>query len=189
MSSLFICSFRLFDWLGIWRIVLFFWKIRYQTRPLTDDEKALARLVFAPGQINLERVRIHDGSPICRLSGARAVASFHLIHYPPGGESPDVLIHELAHVAQYEKVGARYAPEALLAQWKWGRAAYDYEREGRLETRRAAGFSFKNLNREAQAQLVQDWFVLHFAIRFPRKLLAKEAVFELFMEEMRRGEF
>jgi hypothetical protein len=64
----------------------------------------------------------------------------------------DVLVHECCHVWQHQHVGVRYIGGALLAQLGKGRAAYDWQAE------RRAGKPWREFNREAQAQLIQDVF-------------------------------
>jgi hypothetical protein len=72
--------------------------------------------------------------------------------------STHILIHELVHVWQYRYLGARYAGNALLAQWKFGRNtqsgnAYDWKIIA-AETRSR----WLALNAEAGAQLIEDTY-------------------------------
>lgn len=83
----------------------------------------------------------------------------HIIHAP--ADFPlDVVVHELTHVAQYEKVGAKYLPEAAHAQATEG---YDYVGAGRkyanLRQARTKGARFKDFNREQQAQIAEDYYL------------------------------
>ncbi len=180
---LFVLFFQAFEKLGIWRAACFFWVKIFRPRRLTAHEIAAARLVFADGQIPFDKVWLQENSRLCRLSGGRALASFRIIHYPERSERLNVLIHELAHVAQFEAVGARYAPEALLAQWEHGGAAYDFEKDCPLCEQTQRGGRFSDLNREAQAQLVEHFFIE--ATRGGRG--ERLAEFAPFIEEMRAG--
>lgn len=70
----------------------------------------------------------------------------------------DILVHELVHVWQYRFLGAKYAGNALLAHWKYGRNkgsgdAYDWRRIA-VET----GSRWLDLNAEAGAQLIEDTY-------------------------------
>jgi hypothetical protein len=68
-------------------------------------------------------------------------------------ERPDILVHEVVHVWQYQHEGPRYTTDALGAQlvYGWnGRGAYDWEAElarGRTD--------WAELNKEAQGAFVQ----------------------------------
>jgi hypothetical protein len=177
--------FRIFDALGIWRLITFFWKKIFPVRRLTENEIETAKMIFAENQLFFDKIRIHEHSPLCKWSDERAFVAFRIIHYPEKSETIDVLIHELAHVAQYEKVGARYAPEALAVQFQLGGVAYNFELFGKLSEQRARGGRFCDLNRESQAQLVQDYFLEKIVFKRRNRL----AEMELFMTEMRAGDW
>ncbi len=181
----FICFFKILEWLGFWCAASFFWVKIYPVRRLKSAEIEAAQMVFAPGQLFLEKIRVHEGSPLCRLSGGRAMAAFRVIHCPKGGETLATMVHELVHVAQFEAIGARYAPEALLAQWHFGSEAYNFEKEGRLVAQIAQGRCFADLNREAQAQLVEAYFIE----KMGRRRSARLTEFAPFLAEMRAGKW
>ena len=153
------------DLIGTAEALQIVWGLIFRMRKLTQAEIDASREVHPPGMIPYELIRVDDNSVISMISGA-AVTTFHVLHYPKGGLSLDVVVHELTHVAQYEYVGSVYIPQALHAQAKYGRtggvgsgSAYDYERTGSLASQRAAGKKFKDLNRESQAELVQDYYI------------------------------
>ncbi len=150
---------------GLFEAAEVLWGLIFRMRKLTDPEIAASGVVHPPGMIPYSLIRVDVDSLVSRISGG-AVTTFHVLHFPKGGESLDVVVHELTHVAQYESVGAIYIPQALHVQSKYGRSggrgtgsAYDYEREGTLLSQRAAGKKFKDLNRESQAELVQDYYL------------------------------
>jgi hypothetical protein len=60
-----------------------------------------------------------------------------------------VLIHECVHVWQYQRFGARYASEALYAQWTMPNA-YDWRTEKKMDS------NWFNWNREAQASFIEE---------------------------------
>jgi hypothetical protein len=106
-----------------------------------------------------DKIRVDDKSLITKINGGRAVTTMHIIHAP--ADFPlDVVVHELTHVAQYEKVGAKYLPEAGHAQATEG---YDYVGAGHkyanLRQARHRGAHFKDFNREQQAQMVEDYYL------------------------------
>jgi len=158
-------ALHILEALGLGEALMVIWGILFRMRKLTSAEIAASQLVHPPGMIPYDLIRVDDNSLISMIGGA-AVTTMHVIHVPKGGISIDVMVHELTHVAQYEAVGAVYMAEAVHAQTKYGRSggvgtgsAYDYEREGPLEDQRSAGATFSSLNRESQAELVQDYYV------------------------------
>jgi hypothetical protein len=96
-----------------------------------------------------------------KLRGDRAFDTFYTINLPRRGpharESLDILIHELVHVYQYERVGSVYGVESLYAQRTTG---YDYGGPEGLRQALSAGKHFCAFNREQQAQIVQDYYLL-----------------------------
>jgi hypothetical protein len=138
----------------------FLWGIFARMRPLTDEEIAASKEVHPAGMIPYEKVRVDDQSLLTKINGGRAVTTMHIIHAPKRF-ALDVVVHELTHVAQYEKVGAKYLPEAGHAQATEG---YDYVGKGHkyanLEEARRKGARFADFNREQQAQMVEDYYVV-----------------------------
>lgn len=122
-------------------------------RGLTPAETELVRRVFRTS-LDPRTVRLVPGfAGLLSLNG-RAVtlgSTVYLKSFDPA-QRPDVLVHECTHVWQYRHVGSRYATEAAAAQLAV-RDAYDWRAE------RARGHTtWPQLNREAQAELVQDAF-------------------------------
>jgi hypothetical protein len=94
-------------------------------------------------------VWVDEGSVFTKVNGGRAVTTMHILHIEhPGAMSNSLAVHELTHVAQYEQTGAIYMAQALHAQLAGSN--YDY---GSL-----TGKHFPELDREAQAQLCQDYY-------------------------------
>jgi hypothetical protein len=109
----------------------------------------------------------------------------HIIHAPSSLTLP-VAVHELTHVAQYEKVGAVYMPQALHGQGS--PAGYDYKYGfGSLAAARTAGQHFSDLNREQQASICEDYYkVKNGGIA---EFGATEAELDPFIADMRSGAF
>jgi hypothetical protein len=99
--------------------------------------------------------------PIFRMNRNRAFATWHTINLPASRTSDiSLLVHELTHVYQYERVGSLYIGQGLWAQFRFGRQAYEYGgAEGLLEGR-AAGKCLYDYNREQQSQIAQDYISL-----------------------------
>lgn len=157
-----------------------------QARPLSPDEQALAARVLGPGAIRFDQVRIAQGGLLRQAfqrNSNRAFATWHTINMPEGKERHlPLLIHELTHVFQYERVGSVYIGQGLLAQRRLGRSAYHYGGPAGLAIARAAGKRFRDYNREQQGQIAQDYCDC---------LLKGEdtSPFEDFVSELRRGLF
>lgn len=149
---------------GLGEVLQLLWGLIFRLRPLTAQELAASASVHPAGLIPYWQVRVHDDSALIKIGvvlarllhtkvSPAAITSLHLVHAPAAGLGLPLLVHELTHVAQYEKAGAAYMPEALHAQNT--AAGYDY---GDLTAARAAGVRFADLNREQQASLCADYY-------------------------------
>lgn len=69
-----------------------------------------------------------------------------------------LLIHELVHVWQYERLGSVYIPLALKAQHS--KEGYDYGGVQALQQALATGRDLLDFNLEQQADIVADYFCL-----------------------------
>lgn len=136
--------------------------IKFNTRALTGSERSKAASVFG-ASINLDLVRIDEGAlsvvavrKLMHYSGPRPFTTFHTIN-GEGGLSDDTLIHELTHVWQYERVGAIYLFQAIHAQQTGG---YNYGGVPGLQAAKTAGEGILSFNREQQAQIVEDFYLI-----------------------------
>lgn len=139
-------------------------------RRLTPAETALLRQVYGDS-VALFNVRVMDFTG----PDGRAFVLGNTIYL---GASPGrgVLVHECCHVWQYQHRGARYAADALLAQYTLPGQGYRWREEpGR--GRRA----WRDFNPEAQAQFLQDLWLsgLFQPDAFDGVPLAAEAVRDL----------
>jgi hypothetical protein len=103
-----------------------------------------------------------------------AVATGRIIHLPAGPVPLALMVHELTHVLQYERLGAIYMHLSLVARQG---AGYDY---GAVEGRR-----YQDFNPEQQATICEDCYVARAggATRFG----AQPAELERLVREMREG--
>ncbi len=140
------------------------WLLRAATRtsPLSREEIDAARRVLGPDALRYDHVRIAEGGllkAIFSANGNRPFAVFHTINLSSSGAylraDRSLIVHELIHVYQYERLGSLYVFEALQAQRSEG---YGYDGEEGLERVRNAGRSYRHFNREQQAQIAQDYF-------------------------------
>ncbi len=149
-----------FDWLAGPAIFQAIWRRLLDTRSLTDEEREAAKAVLGSAALQYDRVRVCSGGFLDRIfarNASRAFTTFHTLNLPKGTKL-EIVVHELTHVCQYERVGTRYMFEALLAQFELGGDAYHYGGpKGLLDDFRANKL-FAAYNREQQAQIVQDYY-------------------------------
>ncbi|MGE0321015.1 MAG: hypothetical protein AB7S68_01860 [Polyangiaceae bacterium] len=122
-------------------------------RTLTPRERALAKQVFGDS-IDLDRVRVGEGGALLfSLNGGREITLGNEIVTHEGRIREETLVHELAHVWQYQHGGADYAPKALVAQGLESLGIGDgYDWRSAVD----AGERWKDLNPEQQAELLAD---------------------------------
>lgn len=132
--------------------------VKFNTRALSSREKAVAHTVFGKS-VDLNLVRIDEHAVLGPAFTKRAFTSFHTIN-AWGAVEDSILIHELTHVWQYEKAGAIYMAQALHAQIQRGLGAYDYGGVDGLRDARTKGMGLTSFNREEQAQIVQDFYLI-----------------------------
>lgn len=135
------------------------------TSALTPQEQAAATAVFGPEGLRYRDVRIAQGgllTLIFRYNGNLAFATWHTIHLPRNGRHArghlPLLIHELTHVYQYERVGSRYLGEAIAVLVGKRRDCYAYGGAAGLRQAAALKRPYAAFNREQQAMVVQDYY-------------------------------
>jgi len=160
------------------------WRLATRTSALSMEELEHVADVLGPEAIRYRDVRVAQGgllSPIFRLNGGRAFTAFHTVNLPAHEASRTLrglLVHELVHVLQHEKLGSVYIPQCLRAQRAEG---YDYGGTEGLCTARAEGKRLCDFNREQQAQIAEDYFNA-------RAAGAEVTAYEPYIEELKRGE-
>lgn len=130
------------------------------TTPLSSTERGAAASVLGPGAVRWNDVRVNEGGLlqiIFHFNKDRAFTTFHTINIPSGTRSHIwTIVHELTHVYQYELVGSLYIGQAIHAQAVDGQDAYQY---GDLKEAYRKGKHLRDFNREAQAQIAEDYFL------------------------------
>ena len=179
---------------GFWAFDLqLIWGMIFHTRELTEDEMNASKEVHGEHLIPYGKTRVDQHSFLVRLgkwvnqlfgdknASERAITTFHIIHAP---EVLDIetAVHELTHVAQYEHVGAVYMPQALHGQAS--EMGYDY---GDLAKARTDGKHYKDFNREQQAQIAEDYYLVKHGR--PPYYGGAEADLQPFIDEMRAAAF
>ena len=178
---------RVFDVLGGPEALEFVWHMITRARPLSGTEITAASSVLGPNAIRWGDVRVSEGgllSIIFALNGGRAFTTFHTINLAPN-ETIDVVVHELAHVYQYERAGSVYIGQAIHAQATVG---YGYGRGAGLVRDKNAGKHYRDYNREQQAQIAQDYYK-EIIVGGGTGLTADErAAYEYYIGELRAGD-
>lgn len=132
-----------------------------ETRSLTAHEIEVASAVLGADALPYEQVRLAQGGILThafRMNNNRAFSTWHTINMPKRPEEDlPLLIHELTHTLQFERVGTVYIGQALLEQRRHGHAAYHYGGESGLRSAVASGKRYRDFNREQQGQITQDY--------------------------------
>jgi hypothetical protein len=148
---------------GVGEALQFAWGLVFHTRPLTKAEREASQSVHPAGLIPYDEVRVDMNSWMVSLgqwinklsdptATKRPMTTMHIIQAASTLDLPTA-VHELTHVAQYEKIGAVYMPQALHAQFS--AMGYNY---GDLTRARTDGKHFADFNREQQAQICEDYY-------------------------------
>ena len=167
------------------------WRAVARATPLTPLEISASSSILGPTSIPYRDVRVAQGGLlklIFGLNGNRAFATFRTINLPRRGpHSRDclgIVVHELAHVYQFEVVGSVYIWEALKAQRAEG---YGYGGWEQLVEDRKTDKRLKDYNREQQAQLAQDYYSFVMATG-PSATDAIRTAYEPFINDLKSGE-
>ncbi|MBK9051324.1 MAG: hypothetical protein IPL78_10540 [Chloroflexi bacterium] len=180
----------LFDLVGGPELAQFLMHLVMPTTALTVTEMHAAATVLGPTALRYGDVRVAEGGVlplIFRLNKSRAFALWHTIHLPERGRADlSLLVHEITHVFQYEKIGSIYIGEALYAQWTLGRGAYLYGGTPGLKQAHHEGKPYKAYTREQQAQIAQDYYLLITQATCPPD---QSAIYEPYIQGLRKGEF
>jgi hypothetical protein len=121
-----------------------------RSRALTEDEAALLTEVYGDS-VDLAAVRLVPGRAGVFSTNPRPFTLGSTIYLKKDTLPAHVLVHECAHVWQYQHMGPRYAFDAVWAQWRVKPDAYAWADE--LGRGRRHWHEF---NREAQAEFLQD---------------------------------
>jgi hypothetical protein len=156
---------QLFDLAGGPEIAEFLIHLTTKTTPLTGDEIATISSILGPQAMRYGDVRVVEGGLfdlVFRLNGNLAFATWHSINLPRTGrhtrENRGIVVHELTHVYQYERVGSRYLGEAIYMLIKTKRDCYNYGGSQGLLAACAVGRQYRHFNREQQAMITQDYY-------------------------------
>ncbi len=181
-----------FDFMGGPKFCQFFIHLISHTSPLTPEEIAILSSIFGANGMRYQDVRIAEGGLLAwvfRVNGRLAFTTWYTINLPqpiPGQTKEhsranlSLLVHECAHVYQFEKVGSRYLTEAIYILIKTRRNCYQYGGPSGLKQAHQQKKSYAGFNREQQAQIVQDYYT--------RREQGKDtSLYEPFIRQLRQG--
>lgn len=159
--------------------------VKFNSRPLYPWEKQLARPIFGKS-INYQRVRIDEYSVFGPRQFRFCYVSFYCIN-SWGKMDNSLLIHELVHVWQFQKMGIVYIPRALAAQRS--PEGYDYGGLQGLEAAQLSGRSFLDFNPEQQADIVSDYYRIRegYPPHWGSAGVTALPLYEFFVEQVRKG--
>ncbi len=156
---------QLFDLFGGPELAEFLIHFTTNTTPLSGEEIAIISNILGPQAMRYGDVRVVEGGLfdlIFRLNGNLAFATWHSINLPRTGrhtrQNRGIVVHELTHVYQYERVGTRYLGEAIYMLIKTKRDCYNYGGTQGLIAACTFGRRYRHYNREQQAMITQDYY-------------------------------
>jgi hypothetical protein len=135
--------------------------VKWRTRPLSPLERQLAASVFGKA-LRLEAIRLDERAWIgCRKRKIAYVGHFTVNSW--GKLNAQTLIHELAHVWQYQQMGSSYIVGALQAQRSL--VGYNYGGVGVLEKSSREEGTIQQFNLEQQAEIIGDYYAIREGLR------------------------
>ena len=156
---------QLFDLFGGPELAEFLIHFTTNTTPLSGEEITIISNILGPQAMRYGDVRVVEGGLfdlIFRLNGNLAFATWHSINLPRTGrhtrQNRGIVVHELTHVYQYERVGTRYLGEAIYMLIKTKRDCYNYGGTQGLNSACTLGRRYRHYNREQQAMITQDYY-------------------------------
>ncbi len=138
-----------------------------RSTPLTGAEIGMIAEVLGSDAMRFGDVRVVEGGIfdlIFKMNGNLAFATWRSINLPRTGchtrQNLPIVVHELTHVYQYERVGTRYLGEAIYMLIKTKRDCYNYGGQSGLSGAGQSGKCYRDFNREQQAKITQDYYDL-----------------------------
>lgn len=128
--------------------------IKQKTRPLTIQEKALAKSIFGDS-IQYDLVKVDSQARFGTKKIALAYVSFNTVNYLRKIDKA-IFIHEMVHIWQFQQFGSIYIARAIKAQKS--KEGYDYGGVINLYQVMLKGGSLLDFNFEQQADIIEDYY-------------------------------
>ena len=124
-------------------------------RPLTGEEKHYAQLIFKDA-LDYDVIRMNGHARVGIHSKVIAYVTFNCIHFK-NALSPEIFIHEMMHVWQFQNFGSLYLFRAMRAQLS--HTVYDFGGIENLYQKMLACKSLQDFNFEQQAEIIETYFL------------------------------
>jgi hypothetical protein len=128
--------------------------IKRKTRPLTTQEKALAKSIFGDS-VQYDLVKVDSKARFGTKKIALAYVSFNTVNYLRRIDKA-IFIHEMVHIWQFQQFGSIYIARAIKAQKS--KEGYDYGGVANLYQVMLKGGSLLDFNFEQQADIIEDYY-------------------------------
>jgi hypothetical protein len=136
-------------------------------RPLTANERHCAQRVFKDA-VDYDVIRIDNRARVGIHSKVIAYVTFNCINFK-NTLSPEIFIHEMMHVWQFQKFGSMYLFRAMKAQMS--HTVYDFGGIENLYHKMLAGKELLDFNFEQQAEIIETYYL---SVEHPEKFATME---------------
>lgn len=158
-----------------------------KSRLMQSWEIKMAQKIYG-NSIDYQQIRIDETAYLGPKQYHFCYVSFNLINSWKRMQN-HILIHELMHVWQYQKMGAIYMLRALSAQHT--EMGYNYGGVIAIKEKMANGETLLDFNLEQQADVVADYFLLknEYAPQWGSACIEDLGVYEEFLEILGKDRF
>jgi hypothetical protein len=129
--------------------------VKPSIRPLSASEMQRAQRVFKDA-VDYRLVRIDSRARVGIQAKIIAYVTFNFINFR-GALSPEIFIHEMMHVWQFQQFGSVYLFRAMKAQLS--HTVYDFGGIENLYQKMLAGKGLLDFNFEQQAEIIETYYV------------------------------
>jgi hypothetical protein len=129
--------------------------VKPSIRPLSENELQCAQRVFKDA-VDYRLVRIDSRARVGIHAKVIAYVTFNYINFR-GSLSPEIFIHEMMHVWQFQRFGSVYLFRAMKAQFS--NTVYDFGGIENLYQKMLAGRGLMDFNFEQQAEIIETYCV------------------------------
>ena len=129
--------------------------VKPSVRPLSAMELQHAQTVFKDA-VDYRLVRVDSRARVGIKAKVIAYVTFNCINFR-GSLSPEIFIHEMMHIWQFQRFGSVYLFRAMKAQLS--HTVYDFGGIENLYQKMLAGKGLMDFNFEQQAEIIETYYV------------------------------
>jgi len=129
--------------------------VKPSVRPLSAMELQHAQRVFKDA-VDYRLVRVDSRARVGIKAKVIAYVTFNCINFR-GSLSPEIFIHEMMHIWQFQRFGSVYLFRAMKAQLS--HTVYDFGGIENLYQKMLAGKGLMEFNFEQQAEIIETYYV------------------------------